>query len=342
MKKILILIIALPVGTAAANAQFGNLIRKAAQKATEKATEKAIDQAEKSAEKAMDRGLEEADKAIDRGLDDAYGKSRDETATDSKRQSEDGEQPTYASLMLQALDVPTEQQLINHKSYELNEQSLKLLTSPVSRYVANIAMLTAQVATIPYSDIDSAEATDMAYDMAMRYSGLSRQEIEKLQTMSEAEQEAWLRGRYADGTAEAAVMDDAAELGKLLEPLQPTIDRWEAAGKEADEAIAAVEEECRKIYAGYADIITTAGDKERISLLLKYYREICPKLREGVLTAMKIRYDKQLPIAEELEKEIAKLRREHRNYVAGLLNYPMLTATQCMGDAARLTEMPEF
>ena len=342
MKKILILMIALAVGIAAANAQFGNLIRKAAQKATEKATEKAIDQAEKGAEKAMDRGMEEADKAIDRGLDNAYGKSRDETATDSRQSAAASEQPTYATLMLQALDVPTEQQLINHKSYELNEQSLKLLTSPVSRYVANIAMLTAQVATIPYSDIDSAEATDMAYDMAMRYSGLSRQEIEKLQTMSEAEQEAWLKGRYANGTAEAAVMDDAAELGKLLKPLQPTIDRWEAAGKEADEVIAAVEEECRKIYAGYADIITTAGDKERISLLLKYYKEICPKLREGVLTAMKIRYDKQLPIAEELEKEIAKLRREHRNHVAGLLNYPMLTATQCMGDAARLTEMPEF
>lgn len=327
------------VGAGCANAQFGNLIRKAAQKATEKATEKAVDQAEKGAEKAMDRGLEEADKAIDRGLDNAFGKDRNESSADSKRQSEDGEHPTYASLMLQALDVPTEQQLINHKSYELNEQSFKLIASPVTRYVTNIAMLTAQVATIPYSDIDSAEATDMAYDLATRYSGLSRQEIEKLQTMSDAEQEAWLKARYAGGTAEAAVMDDAAELGKLLEPLQPTIDRWEAAGKKADEAIEAVEEQCRKIYAGYADDIASAKDKERISLQLKYYTEICPIVREGVLRAMKIRYEKQLPIAEELEKEMAKIRKEHRNYVANLLNYPMLTATQCMGDAARLTEM---
>lgn len=341
MKKILILAVALVVSSAAANAQFGNFIRKAAEKATEKAVDKAVDHAEKSAEKAMDRGLEEADKAIDKGLDNAFGTDRKTESKGAAAQSDD-QKATYASLMLQALDMPTEQQLINHKSYELNEQSFKLLTSPVTRYVANLAMLSGQVASLSYSDIDSAEATDMAYDLASKYSGLSRQEIEKLSTMSDAEQEAYLKARYANGTAEAAVMDDAAELGKLLEPLQPTIKRWEAAGNKADQIIVAAEERCRKVYADISGALSADTGKERNALLLKYYTEICPIQREAAQQAMKIRIDEQLPLAEELEKSMAKIRKEHKNYVSHLINYPMLTATQCMGDAAHITEIPEY
>lgn len=341
MKKILILAVALVVSSATANAQFGNFIRKAAEKATEKAVDKAVDHAEKSAEKAMDRGLEEADKAIDRGLDNAYGKKRDNTS--NRNASKQGDQDvTYASLMMQALDIPTEQQLIDYKGYELNEQSFKMITSPVARYVTNVALLSTQVLSLSYSNIDSTEATDMAYDMASRYSGLSRQEIERLSTMSEAEQEAYLKARYANGTAEAAVLDDAAELGKLLEPLQPTIDRWEAAGSKADQYLSDADEKCRSIYSKYATSLSSATGKERNTILLKYYTQICKVQREAVVLAMKVRIEEQLPIAEQLELSMSKIRKEHKNYISHLLNYSMLTATQCMGDAAHLTEVPEY
>jgi len=342
MKKILILVIALAVGTVSANAQFGNIIRKAAQKATEKAVDKAVDHAEKNAEKAMDRGLEEADKAIDRGLDNAYGKNRDNTANRSTSQQGD-QDVTYASLIQQALDMPTAEQFVNHKSYEFNEQSFKLLTSPVTRYLTNVAMLAAQAAGLAYSNMDSAQVVDAAYNIASSYSGLSRDEIEMLSTMSETEQEAYLKAHYASGTAEAAAMKEAFDAAKYLEPLQPTIDRWNNAGEKADNFIKAADDQCRNIYAKYSGKIASAGsDKAKNEILLKYYSETAPIQREAALKAMQTRLKEQLPIAEQIEKEMAKIRSIHKDYISQLLNYPQLTVTQCIGDATQVSEIKDF
>lgn len=331
MKKIVLLALALVVGMTAANAQFGNLIRKAAQKTAEKAVDKAVD-----------RATEEADKAVDRELDKVFT-PQDENSKSTKNNSTpqaEEENPTYESIMRQALEMPTVQQLINHKGYELNEQSFKLITSPVTRYVTNISMLSLQMASLSYSNVDSAQAVETAYDMASRYSGLSRQEIEKLQTMSEAEQEAYLKAHYSEGRAEAAILNDAADAAKYLEPLQPTIDRWNEVGERADRIIADAEEKCNSVYSKYSDRIASATGKDKNELILKYYSEVCPIKREAALESMRIRVDEQLPIAEELEREMVKIRAKHKDYIAHLLNYPMLTATQCLSATSFLTDIP--
>ena len=100
MKKIVLLALALVVGMTAANAQFGNLIRKAAQKTAEKAVDK-----------AGDRATEEADKAVDRELDKVFT-SQDENSKSTKNNSTpqaEEENPTYESIMRQALEMPTVQ-----------------------------------------------------------------------------------------------------------------------------------------------------------------------------------------------------------------------------------------
>lgn len=339
MKKLLIVVAILLIGSVPVQAQFGNLVRKAAQKTAEKAAEKAIDNAEQKAEQAMDKGLEEADKAIDKGLDKAF--SNDKNSRNTTRGNELTE-ITYAALMKEALDMPTVQQLVDHKSYELNEQSFKLLTSPVTRYVTNLALLATQAASLSYNNIDSTQAVDMAYGAASSYTGLSREELEKLSKMTEAEQEAYLAARYANGTAEAAMLKEAEVVSKYLEPLQPTIDKWNAVSKKADGFIEEAEGRCKKVYAKYAEGIAVASDKAKNEIRLKYYTEVAPMMREAVQKAMQTRIDEQLPIAEILEKEMVKIRKEHKDYVSQLLNYPQLTATQCFTDASRLTELPEF
>lgn len=329
MKKIVTLALALVMSSAVANAQFGNLIRKAAQKTAEKAVDKAVD-----------RATDEADKAVDRELDKVFSpqdqNTKSDRAIDNAQSTE--EKPTYASLMHQALDIPTVQQFIEHRKYELNEQSFKMLTSPVTRYYTKIAMLSMQVATLQYGEVDSAKAVDMAYDMASTSTGLSRAELEKLSTMSEAEQEAYLKARYKSGTAEAAMLNDAEELGRLLEPYQPQIDKWTEIGEMADRYVSDAEEKCQSIYSKYEERINSAEGKAKNELLLKYYSEVCPIKREAALKAMQVRIENQLPIAEELERSISKIREDHKNYLSHLLNYPMLTATQCLSDASNVKE----
>ena len=86
----------------------------------------------------------------------------------------------------------------------------------------------------------------------------------------------------------------------------------------------------------------TATGKELVNLQVAYYTECAPHLRTAVQAAMNTRLKEQLPIAEQLEKEMAKIRATHPDAVAQLLNYPKLTATQFFTEAVRLMEIPTY
>ena len=57
---------------------------------------------------------------------------------------------------------------------------------------------------------------------------------------------------------------------------------------------------------------------------------------------MRIRLDEQLPIAEEIERQMADIRAQHGNMLSSLLRYPQLTATQYFSDPSRLMEITEY
>ncbi len=329
MKKIALILFISLVSTVPAYAQLGSLIRKAAQKT-----------AEKAAEKAVDRATKEADKAIDRELDKVFTNTENETSAQTPAAESE---VTYASLIKQAMQMPTAAQFVSYKGYEFNEQSFKMLASPVTSYMANIAVLTGRAAGLAYSKMDSAQVVGTAYDMASSYTGLSRDELEMLSKMSDEEQEVWLKTNYSQGRAEAAILNEATDAAKYLEPLQPTIDRWTAAGESAESFLSDADEQCRKIYGKYSDRLASAvSDKSRNEILLKYYAETAPIQREAALKAMQMRLDTQLPIAEELEKEMAKIRAQHKDFVSNLLNYPQLTVAGCMGDAGKVMEIKTY
>ena len=333
MKKGLILIFSLLFCICGTRAQLGGALQKAAQKAVKKTTDKVID-------KTTDAAADAAANAVDRELD----KLRSNNSADKPQQTsaETVEEQTVASLMAQLPELPTVQQLVNYKTAELNEQTVKLLASPVTSYNAKLFNLSMQVLSVGAQGMDSAQMMETAYNVAEKSTGLSREEIDKLSTMSEEEQEAYLKSHYKEGTYEAAVLQQAAEAGEYLKPVQPLIDQWSAVDDKITALYKQSETRCRGIYAKYSDQLSKAAGKERNALLLKYYSEIVPIQREAVLQAMQLRLKEQLPIADKIEEKMVEIRAQHQDVVSMLLNYPQLTATQFFAEPAKLLDIPEY
>lgn len=329
MKKFIILAFAIVFGTIAANAQFGSLIEKAAKKAAQKTEEKIIDKTtEKAAEKVSDIivdqiGMPESD-------------SEESVAEYSNMPL------TYEGIMRQLKPIPSVQQMVNYKKAELNGQTLKMMTSEVLKFQMKILDLTGKVFSVQYEGADSTQIMNAAYKNAELYTGLSREEIDKLSTMSEEEQEAYLQKHYKEGQAEAAMLTQAMEASKYLEPLQPTIDRWTAIGDKAEDVYEEADKQCAAIYKKYAAKLSNDDEEARNKDLLKYYEEVAPIIREAVENAGNIRLNEQLPIAMELEEEMVKIRAEHQDAISTLLNYAQLTASSYLTEALKIMEIPEY
>ena len=181
-KKTVFLLACLMLSSLTANAQFGDVLRKAAQKAAQKTTEKLTD---KAAEKAAD--------AIEKELDKSKAKNA------PAENSAEAEQATYASIMAQMPDLPTVQQLVNYKEAELNEQSLKLMVSPVTSFQTKLLGLSVQAVSLTTSSADSAQIVDAAYKNAQLATGLTREELDELAALPEDQQQAYLQAHYTVG-----------------------------------------------------------------------------------------------------------------------------------------------
>lgn len=336
MKKILLSAICIAACAFTANAQLGSsLLKQAASKAAKKTTEKTI-------EKATDRISDKASDAIDKEIEKGLSSEPSQSQSQSQAQSQEPVKPqSIIDIMKQLPAVPTVQQLANYKSAELNEQTIKLLASPVTQFKTKSATLTIEAMTFSYANADSAQVMETAYKQAELMTGLTREEIDKLSEMSEEEQQAYLETHYKQGQAETALLEQAADAGEYLEPLQPLIDEWDAIGKKVDGIFADADNQCKTIYAKYAKDLEKQGEAYK-SAALKYYTEIAPIQRKAVLEAMKIRMDEQIPAAEKIEKEMIPIRAEHHDLISALLNYPQITAGQYFSDTARLFDIPTY
>jgi len=312
MKRTVIAFACLMLAALTANAQLDGLLRKAAQKATEKVT--------KTAEEAIEKELNKNNKHDD---------SSEVTETKS-------EQLTYASIMAQLPSLPTVQQLVSFKEAELNEQTLKMMASTVSSFRMKVTSLSMRAIELTTSGIDSAQLSEMAE----RSTGLSHDEIEMLSTMTEEEQESYLKAHYMNGYGEKALVKEAAEVSKYLEPIQPIIDQWDKVGASVDELFAKAKAECSTIYAKYAEELSKTEGKEHNKVLLSYYSEVAPIMRDAVMKAMQIRQSEQLPIAEQIEQEMVGIRAQHNDLTSSLVNYPLLTTQSYFMDLSYLWEIP--
>ena len=325
MKKILLFIACLTICSFTANAQLGGILRQAANKATQKATDKAV---EKATEKAVEAIESELNK-------ESPSKNNAETSSQKENNS-------IESIMRQLPMLPTVQELVNFKTAELNEQTLKLMTSPVTKFSAKAMNLSMEVLTFSAAQADSAQIMETAYKQAELATGLSRDEIEKLSQMSDEEQEAYLQAHYKEGQAESALLKQAAKAGEYLKPLQPLLDEWESFNNTIETLYKKTDEKCKAIYAKYSNDLEKVTDEAHKKLLIKYFSEIAPLQREAVSEAHQIRLNQQLPVAEKIEEEMVKIRLEHQELISVMLNYPQLTATQYFSEISRLIDIPEY
>ena len=120
------------------------------------------------------------------------------------------------------------------------------------------------------------------------------------------------------------------------------IDQWDALGEKVEGIYRKTEEQSKEIYAKFAPQLATASEEARKDILLKYYAEVAPLLREAVQEGMKVRLNDQLPVAEDIEKKMKEIRAKHQDIISALLNYPQLTATQYFTDLTRMMEIPEY
>ena len=319
MRKIVLLSLIMVLASVSAYAQLGGLIQKAAAK-TAKAIEKKADSVANVATSALDKQFEK------------QRQSRQQTTT----QLADEEEVSLASLMRQMPELPTAQQLCAHKEAELNEQALRLLSSAVTRFNTQVLNLSVKATSFATKDVDA------AYKWAQLSTGMTKEELEHLATLPEEEQEAYIRAHYKAGDAESEIIQQAADASKYIEPLQPLINKWDEAGRKADQVLEQADAVCKRVYQKYAPMLEKATDKERNQLLLKYYKDIVETQRMAVQQAMKIRLEEQLPIAEEIEQKMVKIRAEHQDAITALLNYPQLTASQYFAEVSRLLDIPTY
>ncbi|MBR5959164.1 MAG: hypothetical protein IKZ99_12440 [Salinivirgaceae bacterium] len=341
MKKVILSVMCIAVCALTANAQFGSsMLKQAASKAAQRTTEKAID-------KATDKAVDAIDKEIDKGTQnepeqEAPAQTQSSSQSQSQTQSQEPVKPqSIVDIMKRLPAIPTVQQLTSYKSAELNEQAIRLLSSPVTSFKTQSASLMIEALAFSYA-IDSATLTEAVYKNAELMTGLSREELDKLAEMSEEEQQAYLETHYRQGQAEAAIMEQALDASKYLEPLQPMIDEWEAIGKKADKIFEDADNQCKPIYAKYAKDLESEDAASYKSAALKYYGEVAPILRKAAIDAMKIRMDEQIPAAEKIEKEMVPIRAKHQDLISALLNYPQMTASQYFTDAMRMFDIPTY
>ncbi len=339
MKKVILSVMCIAVCALTANAQFGSsMLKQAASKAAQRTTEKAID-------KATDKAVDAIDKEIDKGTRNEPAQeapAQTQSQSQSQTQSQEPVKPeSIVDIMKRLPAIPTVQQMTSYKSAELNEQTIRLLSSPVTSFKTQSASLLIEALAFSYA-LDSATLSEAVYKNAELMTGLSREELDKLAEMSEEEQQAYLATHYRQGQAEAAILEQAADASKYLEPLQPMIDEWDAIGKKADKIFEDADNQCKPIYAKYAKDLESEEAASYKSAALKYYGEVAPILRKAAIDAMKIRMDEQIPAAEKIEKEMVPIRATHQDLISALLNYPQMTASQYFNDAMRIFDIPTY
>lgn len=296
-----------------ANAQIGGLLKKAAQKAVQQQTDRLT-----------------------------HNNSESTTTQPNELQIDEESLPTYAELMAQVPALPTVQQLVSYKQAELNEQTMKMMVSPVTNFNTTVLSLSMQAASLSYANMDTNQLMESAYRNAELSTGLTRQEIEQLSKMSEEQQEVYLTAHYKKDKAKRATVDAAVETAELIKPLEPAINRWDEVDEQVNMLYEQADMQCKAIYKKYAAQLAKAEGKSRNTLIINYYTEILPIRIPVVEQAMQLRLTSQLPIAEEIEKEMANIRAAHPETLTSLMNYPQMTATQYFAEVTKLMEIPEY
>lgn len=336
--------------TISANAQLpsgtlGKAVGKAAQKLATATVNKIVDTVEKKAENAMglNRPAGNANPAQSRTTADFEGNPEENTYRQGRVNVTNG--GTYGSIsevMAAAPALPTAKELMTYKEATLNGSKLQLITSPVTRFISDMASLSMTAMEFAYGETDTAQMEARAYQALEKSTGLTKADLQKMENMSEAEQEAYLRQHHVTAKAQTSTLQQVAELTQYMAPVEAQIGQWGEINSKIDALYAQLETTQKAAYEKFASQLSAATGKARNAVLAKYYGEFVEAQRNTVMQAMQLRLKEQMPIAEEIEKYMSGIRAEHPDISFSLINYPQLTQTSYFSETSHLLDLPEF
>ena len=323
MKKHLFLAILIAIAPISAQAQLGNLLNKAAKKVGEKATEKAADAAADAVSKRL--GFNRNNSKTEQDNVATY-------TTEMESNSESEAPASIPELIAQMPQLPTTDQLIDYKTAEIKGQTLKMMTNPVTTFRTQVFSLMAQATALAYSNLDSAAVTNMA----LQYSGLTAEDVKALENMNDEEQEAYIMAHYQNERTNQAIQNAALKTAQYSEMTEASVARYDAVEKEIEAIYNEANKKMAPIYAKFADRIANADDADLLNL--EYYTKIADIQRNAVEQAMLLRLQKQMPIAEEIEKTNAVIRTQDSTAI--IPNYLQLCSTVYFAEVERLFDIP--
>lgn len=332
MKKISVLLLALALvfGAQAQFGRIGNAVKKGVEKGVEKTVEK---KAQQKAEQEVGRALDNAFGIKQQPTEAKVQKENLDKEDSPKSETKEGQIPTPEEVMATVPQLPSYQNIAEYlcEQNRENPRTLKMLTNPMTKFLTQMGLAAAS----GYVTMMSANGTGALYyydEALLEELGI---EGEKYENMSEKEKEA-LAQQYAAELQERYMR--TAEMLGSDDKYQKMLNDYTAIDKEIEEIYNKAEESCKALWSG-----KYAG-KSKVSEndMCDYYGEAVPVYYKAITEAMKIRKDRQLGIAKDIDTYVQDLAKERRGEVyAGFYNQGGLCATSYVADAARLMSIPD-
>ena len=334
-KKIFVAAIMSLIMTVPAQAQLGGLVNKAVSKTVNKTVDKVTD-------KVADSVSNAASNAIMGRLGLKGQKKADTASAANPTRTTETEKPTYKQLMAKAANLPTAAQVAEFAKFQINEMPLKLALSPVTRYLTSLYSLTSEATALAYEDVDTAAYQQYMLENMKAATGLTDADIKAMESMSDAEQEAFLAAKMQNRDATAAILQRTETLTKYAEPTQALMDKYMAIGDRADAIIEADEKAAREIfdskYAKKLEGLETTSSKYK-TLMVQYCTEVAPAHVDAVRQVLAIRLNEQLPVAEQIDEINNGIVKQHPNENLLFPKYCQLTALAYFAEAAAVATL---
>lgn len=309
MKKTIVLTLAL-VLSLGTQAQIGGLVRDAVKKGVDQKVEEKLN-------------IRQAIKKVD-----PLEKEQVEQKSEEK-----GKIPTPEEVMAMVPQIPQPQQLADYACEQNrdNPRTLKMLANPTTVFMTQMVAAMASGYVVMMGGAQAGNIYNFDEHL-LKELGITQEQYD---AMSEEEQRelankyaAELQDRYLR-TAEFLANDK--EYAKLM-------DRYNEIESEIQKKYDDADSLCRGIWQK----ISASKKSPTEDDMCAYFKGAVPMQYKVVLDAMKIRKDRQLVVAKQMDLYVQKLAASHPDEVyPGFYNQGGICATAYVGDAARLTTLSD-
>ncbi|MBP5526983.1 MAG: hypothetical protein J6X79_00855 [Bacteroidales bacterium] len=309
MRKVVVLLLALTL-TMGTQAQVGRVVGGALKKKMEQTLEKKVGE--------------------------SLGVSKQESSPRATQQSTEEEMdenhvPTPEEVMAMVPQIPAPQQLAEYacEQNRANQRTLKVLANPTTTFVSKMVVASASGYVVMMGGAKAGSLYN--YDEHLfgelgiseeQYNNMSDEDKQELTTKYANE----LLDRYLR-TAERLASDE--EYSKLME-------QYTALDKEIETKYGEVDSICGDMWQKNYGAKKEPSENDRCA----YFQMAAPLQHKVVVDVMKVRKDRQLPIAKKMDARVQELANRYPEEVyVGFYNQGGLCATSYVGDAMRLVNI---